>query len=232
MTQMPIRNVLRTPRRTILTAVGVGAAITALVAVLGMLDSFGRTLDRGDDEFTKGDADRVVVQLDTFYPTDSPVVAAIADAPAVGHDRRRAAAARDGARDPTRRQPRSPHRVRRSRPRGVDTDDRGRRCRDRHGRPGDRAGPQGSRRSGSAGRRHRHPAPSDPHRGRAASRSPRPRSSSAGIHANPIRTFAFLDIGDAEPVRARGSRQRRAGLPGRRTPPAPTSSGRCSGSPA
>ena len=85
LTQMPIRNVLRTPRRTVLTAVGVGAAITALVAVLGMLDSFGRTLDRGDAEFTKGDADRVVVQLDTFYPDDSPVVAAIADAPAIGH---------------------------------------------------------------------------------------------------------------------------------------------------
>lgn len=85
MTQMPIRNVLRTPRRTALTAVGVGAAITALVAVLGMLDSFGRTLERADDEFTKADADRVVVQLDTFYPSDSPVVVAISDAPAVGH---------------------------------------------------------------------------------------------------------------------------------------------------
>ncbi len=84
MTQMPIRNVLRTPRRTALTAVGVGAAITALVAVLGMLDSFGRTLEQGNDEFTKGDADRVVVQLDTFYPSDSPVVVAISDAPAVG----------------------------------------------------------------------------------------------------------------------------------------------------
>ena len=83
-TQMPIRNVLRTPRRTALTAVGVGAAITALVAVLGMLDSFGRTLEQANDEFTKGDADRVVVQLDTFYPDDSPVVLAISDAPAVG----------------------------------------------------------------------------------------------------------------------------------------------------
>ncbi len=84
MTQMPIRNVMRTPRRTLLTAVGVGAAITALVAVLGMLDSFGRTLDATNDEFTKGDADRVVVQLDTFHAVDSPVVAGIADAGAVG----------------------------------------------------------------------------------------------------------------------------------------------------
>ena len=85
LTQMPIRNVLRTPRRTVLTAVGVGAAITALVAVLGMVDSFGRTLDRGDAEFTKGDADRVVVQLNTFHPSDSPVVKAISDAPDIGH---------------------------------------------------------------------------------------------------------------------------------------------------
>ena len=84
MTHMPIRNVMRTPRRTVLTAVGVGAAITALVAVLGMLDSFGRTLDQADAEFTKGNADRVVVQLDTFYPSDSPAVDTISDTPAVG----------------------------------------------------------------------------------------------------------------------------------------------------
>jgi len=77
--------VLRTPRRTLLTAVGVGAAIVALVAVLGMLDSFGRTLERANAEFTKGDADRVVVQLDTFYPDNSPAVIAISDTPVVGH---------------------------------------------------------------------------------------------------------------------------------------------------
>ena len=85
MTQMPIRNVLRTPRRAILTAVGVGAAITALVAVLGILDSFNRANQQGEDEFTKGNPDRVVVQLDTFYPGGSNVITAIADAPSVGH---------------------------------------------------------------------------------------------------------------------------------------------------
>ena len=83
-TQIPIRNFLRTPRRTALTAVGVGAAIAALVAVFGMLDSFSRTIDQIGTELTKGDADRVVVQLDTFYPTDSTVIVAIADAPTVG----------------------------------------------------------------------------------------------------------------------------------------------------
>ncbi len=85
MTQMPIRNVLRTPRRAILTAVGVGAAITALVAVLGMLDSFDRAIQQGDNEFTKGSPDRIVVQLDTFYPDESNTVTAIGDAPPVGH---------------------------------------------------------------------------------------------------------------------------------------------------
>lgn len=84
LTHMPIRNVLRTPRRTILTAVGVGAAITALVAVLGMLDSFGRSIDDGADELTKGDPDRVVVTLDGFRPVDDPVLAAIDESAAVG----------------------------------------------------------------------------------------------------------------------------------------------------
>jgi len=84
LTQMPIRNFLRTPRRTVLTAVGVGAAIAALVAVFGMLDSFGRTIDQTGNELTKGDADRVLVQLDTFYPVDSDVITTIADAPEVG----------------------------------------------------------------------------------------------------------------------------------------------------
>lgn len=84
LTQMPIRNFLRTPRRTVLTAIGVGAAIAALVAVFGMLDSFARTIDQTGNELTKGDADRVLVQLDTFYPVDSDVISAIADDPAVG----------------------------------------------------------------------------------------------------------------------------------------------------
>ena len=85
MTQMPIRNVLRTPRRLVLTAIGVGAAITALVAVLGMLDSFGRTIQQGNDEFTKGNADRIVVQLDTFYPAESEVITTVGQLPSIGH---------------------------------------------------------------------------------------------------------------------------------------------------
>ena len=84
LSQMPVRNLLRTPRRTVLTVLGVGAAITALVAVIGMLDSFGRSIDQGGDEITKGYPDRVIVQLDTFHPPDSDVVAGVASADAVG----------------------------------------------------------------------------------------------------------------------------------------------------
>ncbi len=84
LTRMPLRNVLRNPRRTVLTAVGVGAAITALVAVLGMLDSFDRAINRGGDEFTRGGSDRIIVQLDTFYPSDSSVVAELDQVADVG----------------------------------------------------------------------------------------------------------------------------------------------------
>jgi putative ABC transport system permease protein len=82
--QMPVRNLLRAPRRTVLTALGVAAAITALVAVLGMLDSFTQAVDRGAAEVTKGDPERVTVALDTFYAVDSPEVTAIIATPSVG----------------------------------------------------------------------------------------------------------------------------------------------------
>ena len=84
LTHLPIRNILRNPRRTVLTAIGVGAAITALVAVVGMLDSFTRSIDRGADEITKGDPDRVLVTLDGFYELASEEVVAVASDPAIG----------------------------------------------------------------------------------------------------------------------------------------------------
>ena len=84
LTKMPIRNVLRTPRRTLLTAVGIGAAITALVAVLGMLDSVGRTIDRMGAELEQANGDRIFLQLDTFHRIDSDVIGAVVDLPETG----------------------------------------------------------------------------------------------------------------------------------------------------
>lgn len=83
-TQMPIRNVLRTPRRTVFTAIGIGAAITALVGTQGMLDSVVRSIDQVGAELSAGDPDRLLVQLDTFYSTDSAVVRSIAALPSAG----------------------------------------------------------------------------------------------------------------------------------------------------
>lgn len=82
--QMPLRNVLRTPRRTVLTALGVGAAITSMVAVLGLLDTMLATADRNDAELTRVNADRLSVALDGFYPQGAPQVRALSTAPGVG----------------------------------------------------------------------------------------------------------------------------------------------------
>lgn len=80
---MPFRNVLRSPRRTLLTALGIAAAITTLVTVLGMLDSIFDTLDRSDAEVTRTAPRRMEVGLTGFVPADSPTIAAIAASPVV-----------------------------------------------------------------------------------------------------------------------------------------------------
>ena len=79
-----MRNVVRAPRRTILTAIGIGAAIMALVGLLGMLDSLATTIDRGDRELLNGAPDRVMVDLAGFQPVCEGVVSIIEGSPAVG----------------------------------------------------------------------------------------------------------------------------------------------------
>ncbi|HEU4910876.1 MAG TPA: FtsX-like permease family protein [Actinomycetes bacterium] len=81
--QMPVRNVLRTPRRTLLTSLGVAAAVTCLVAIFGMLDSFARAVDEGEREVTHAAPDRLSVQLTGLQPVDSPAVAAVTGAAGV-----------------------------------------------------------------------------------------------------------------------------------------------------
>lgn len=81
---VPLRNLLRTPRRAVLTATGVGVAIASLVSVLGMLDSFERAIDVSDAELTRAGRDRVLVQLTTPMSTDGPQVEAIASDPTIG----------------------------------------------------------------------------------------------------------------------------------------------------
>jgi putative ABC transport system permease protein len=81
--RMPLGNVLRAPRRTALTALGIGAAMTALVVVLGLLDSFTATMQRNEDELLGDHPDRVAVGLDGFVVEGGPELSAVADARSV-----------------------------------------------------------------------------------------------------------------------------------------------------
>ncbi|MDH6453863.1 MULTISPECIES: FtsX-like permease family protein [unclassified Streptomyces] len=83
--QLPLRNVLRTPRRTALTALGIGAAVAIMVTVFGMLDSFGTMLGDSEQEATRGGSGRVIAQLDGYHADGSAQVRAVAAANGVDH---------------------------------------------------------------------------------------------------------------------------------------------------
>jgi putative ABC transport system permease protein len=83
--EIPLRNVLRTPRRSALTLLGVAAAIATLVTIIGLLDTFRATLGSASAELLRTAPGRVTVSLDSYYPMTSPVVAAVRRLPAAGH---------------------------------------------------------------------------------------------------------------------------------------------------
>ena len=53
---MPLRNVLRTPRRTLMTVLGIAAVVTITFALAGVIDSFNATLDASRAEALAGPA--------------------------------------------------------------------------------------------------------------------------------------------------------------------------------
>ena len=81
---MPIRNVLRAPRRTALTALGVGAVVAIVVALSAVIDSFDATLDAAQAETLGGVPGRITVDLAAPQPGASPAVRAVQRSPAVG----------------------------------------------------------------------------------------------------------------------------------------------------
>jgi putative ABC transport system permease protein len=81
---IPIRNVLRTPRRSVLTALGIAAAVTTLVTTVGFLDTFHTTLDKAEAALLHTAPDRVTVSLDGFHPADGDVVRSVAGLPETG----------------------------------------------------------------------------------------------------------------------------------------------------
>ena len=47
---LPLRNLLRTPRRTLMTLLGIGAVVTIVIALAGVMNSFDNTLSASRDE--------------------------------------------------------------------------------------------------------------------------------------------------------------------------------------
>jgi putative ABC transport system permease protein len=81
--QMPFRNLLRAPRRGVLTLLGIAAIITVLVGVVGMVDSFLATIERGEEELLGDTPDRLLIDLDSLHPVDSQQVAGVLQAKTV-----------------------------------------------------------------------------------------------------------------------------------------------------
>ena len=81
--RQPLSNVLRTPRRTALTAFGIAAAVTVLTGTIGMLDTFSVGMDRGQAEMVGGSPDRIAVDLVAPLPAET-VREALAAAPGAG----------------------------------------------------------------------------------------------------------------------------------------------------
>jgi putative ABC transport system permease protein len=78
---MPFRNLVRAPRRAVLTLLGIAAAIAVLITVGGMVDSFLGTIDRGAQEVSGDAPDRLTVAFDSFYPVEAGPVAVVGRAP-------------------------------------------------------------------------------------------------------------------------------------------------------
>ncbi|MGZ4542693.1 MAG: ABC transporter permease [Mycobacteriaceae bacterium] len=82
--RIPLRNVLRTPRRTLMTTLGIAAAVTTFVTTIGFLDSFNATLDTTEQELLHAAPNRVSGTLRTMLPEAGSAVDAVRHLPGVG----------------------------------------------------------------------------------------------------------------------------------------------------
>ena len=81
---LPLRNVLRTPRRTLMTLLGIGAVVTIVIALSGVMDSFDKTLSASRGEALAGAPSRLTVDLASPARADSAAVRRVAAAHSVG----------------------------------------------------------------------------------------------------------------------------------------------------
>jgi len=83
---MPLRNVLRAPRRTIMTTLGIGAVVAITLALSGLIDSFNATLDASRAEALAGSSQRLTVDLTEPQRAGGPVVRTITGSRDLGRD--------------------------------------------------------------------------------------------------------------------------------------------------
>jgi putative ABC transport system permease protein len=81
--KLPVRNVVRTPRRTLMSLLGIAAILTILISLGGALDSFDKTLAISRTETVHGNANRTIVTLATFLPRNGDTVQTIRRSPAI-----------------------------------------------------------------------------------------------------------------------------------------------------
>ncbi len=81
---LPLRNLLRAPRRTAMTALGIGAVVTIVIALGGAIDSFQVTVDASRDEALAGTPARLTADLAAPQPATSALVRRIERTPEVG----------------------------------------------------------------------------------------------------------------------------------------------------
>ncbi len=79
LTKMPFRNLMRAPRRGILTALGIAATLAVLVMIIGAINSFLTAVDEGAAASAGNVPDRVIVTLDGTYPTAALPVSSVMD---------------------------------------------------------------------------------------------------------------------------------------------------------
>lgn len=81
--QLPLRNLALTPRRTVMTLIGLGAVITAVVAVLSMVDSIRDVAERQKAEVLTSSPSRLDVALTGIFPANGAEVRRVAGSPGV-----------------------------------------------------------------------------------------------------------------------------------------------------
>lgn len=81
--RMPLRNIVRSRRRTLATLAAIAATTTVLVALVGMVDSFHTTIEDARADISDAGVRRSIVTLSSFQLSGSPAVQAIAAAPGV-----------------------------------------------------------------------------------------------------------------------------------------------------